>query len=431
MSRTIRKQLFSTVDLLRKTHKVLEGSLLKKQVNEQEVMGLLADMQEVAISMGTMIEQIYGEGEKTVKELEQYCETLYRLTLALQNLPECRNLLKQLKQQAGRIRVQVGKDIPDRLEAVFLPYKASMWDSLESIWKAAKEDEEAEVYVIPIPYFDRNPDTSFGKMHYEGDLFPDEVKVTDYQNYDFELRRPDIIFIHNPYDDGNYVTSVHPFFYSQNLKKFTEKLVYVPYFVGAGDGVAEGMALAKGVWNADYVIVQSEDEKQSYIRHFQKYDPRIDPADKLLPLGSPKFDKARAVRRGEVEIPEDWKKKAGGRKVLLYNTSLSCMLNGNEAYMEKLERVFDFFAGREDAVLLWRPHPLMETTFASMRPELYGRYQKLRERFIEEEIGIYDDSSDMYPAIGFSDAYYGDWSSLVWLYRETGKPVMIQDVNVQ
>ena len=73
----------------------------------------------------------------------------------------------------------------------------------------------------------------------------------------------------------------------------------------------------------------------------------------------------------------------------------------------------------------------METTFASMRPELYGRYQKLRERFIEEEIGIYDDSSDMYPAIGFSDAYYGDWSSLVWLYRETGKPVMIQDVNVQ
>lgn len=60
MSRTVRKQLFSTVDLLRKTHKVLEGSLLKTQVNEQEVLGLLADMQEVAISMGTMVEQVYG-----------------------------------------------------------------------------------------------------------------------------------------------------------------------------------------------------------------------------------------------------------------------------------------------------------------------------------------------------------------------------------
>ena len=59
MSRTIRKQLFSTVDLLRKTHKVLQGSLLKKQVNEHEVMVLLADMQVVAICMGTMMEQIY------------------------------------------------------------------------------------------------------------------------------------------------------------------------------------------------------------------------------------------------------------------------------------------------------------------------------------------------------------------------------------
>ncbi len=431
MSRTVRKQLFSTVDLLRKTHKVLEGSLLKTQVDEQEVLGLLADMQEVAISMGTMVEQVYGEGTQTVRELEHYCETLYQVTLALQNLPKSKNLLKRLKQQVGRICTQVGKEIPDRLEAVFLPYKASMWDSLESIWKAAKEDEEADTYVIPIPYFDRNPDTSLGAMHYEGALFPEEVEVTDYNNYDFELRRPDIIFIHNPYDDGNYVTSVHPYFYSENLKKFTEKLVYVPYFVGAGDGVAEGMALAKGVWNADYVIVQSEEEKQSYIQHFKNNYPQVDIADKLLPLGSPKFDKVHAVSRGDVVIPEAWKEKAGGRKVILYNTSLSCMLNGNEAYIEKLGRVFDFFTGREDAVLLWRPHPLMETTFASMRPELYGRYQRLRDRFIDEEIGIYDDSSDMYPAIGFSDAYYGDWSSLVWLYRETGKPVMIQDVNVE
>ena len=102
-----------------------------------------------------------------------------------------------------------------------------------------------------------------------------------------------------------------------------------------------------------------------------------------------------------------------------------------ETYLNEVLAAFGLRAGREDAVLLWRPHPLMESTFSSMRPVLRERYVRLKERFIREKIGIYDDTPDMYPAIGLSDAYYGDWSSLVRLYRETGKPVMIQDVNVQ
>ena len=72
----------------------------------------------------------------------------------------------------------------------------------------------------------------------------------------------------------------------------------------------------------------------------------------------------------------------------------------------------------------------MESTLLSMRPELYVQYTDLKEKFQKEEIGIYDDTPDMYTAIGLSDGYYGDWSSVVWLYRATGKPVMIQDVGI-
>ncbi|MCM1237294.1 MAG: hypothetical protein NC489_45075 [Ruminococcus flavefaciens] len=45
------------------------------------------------------------------------------------------------------------------------------------------------------------------------------------------MRKPDIIYFHNPYDNWNLVTSVGPRFYSSNLKKYTEKLVYIPYFI--------------------------------------------------------------------------------------------------------------------------------------------------------------------------------------------------------
>ncbi len=49
--------------------------------------------------------------------------------------------------------------------------------------------------------------------------------------YRFEERRPDEIYIHNGYDNWNLVTSVHPRFYSENLKQYTDKLVYIPYFI--------------------------------------------------------------------------------------------------------------------------------------------------------------------------------------------------------
>ncbi|NMB42298.1 MAG: hypothetical protein GX996_10260 [Firmicutes bacterium] len=44
-----------------------------------------------------------------------------------------------------------------KLEILFLPYKSSMWDSLESIWRAAKDDPSCDCYVVPIPYYDRKP----------------------------------------------------------------------------------------------------------------------------------------------------------------------------------------------------------------------------------------------------------------------------------
>ena len=52
------------------------------------------------------------------------------------------------------------------------------------------------------------------------------------------------------------------------------------------------------------------------------------------------------------------------------------------------------------------------------------------EQYKEEGWGIYDDTADMDRAVVLSDGYYGDWSSLVQLYQKTGKPAMIQDVNV-
>ena len=71
----------------------------------------------------------------------------------------------------------------------------------------------------------------------------------------------------------------------------------------------------------------------------------------------------------------------------------------------------------------------MEATLASMRPYLMEEYASIVQEYKTAGWGIYDDSPDMDRAIAISDAYYGDHSSIVWLYQKTGKPIMIQTVD--
>lgn len=426
MSRAVRRQLLENLATLKEANGMLVSLL--KSGEKEAFFSLLENCQECAIAIGTHIDAVYGEETKSVQELEVFCEMVYYIS-QMQESEDCAKKIGKLEAQLKSIEACMKEELSNQLEVVFLPYNATMWDSLESIWLAAKECNEYDTYVIPIPYYEKDKNGCLTEEHYEGEEYPEYVPIVHYSTYDFEQRQPDIIFIHNPYDGGNNVTSVHPFFYSENLKKFTSTLVYVPYFVLDGKGISENLVLNTGVLNSDYVIVQNEKEKEDYIRHFQKKYPQLQIEKKLLPLGSPKLDKVRRISKENVVLPQEWEKRCKGKKVILYNTNIVGILHGNEQYLKKMKSVFDFFKGREDLVVIWRPHPLMEQTVSAMRSKLHEEYVELKERFLQEDIGIYDDGKDMYPAILLSDVYYGDWSSLIWLYRETGKSIRVQCVD--
>ena len=322
------------------------------------------------------------------------------------------------------------------------------------MWKAADEDEHCDAYVIPIPYYDKNPDGSFREMHCEADQYPAYVPITRYDSYDFEKRRPDMIYIHNAYDNWNLVTSVHPNFYSGNLKKCTETLIYIPYFV-LDEVDPDNMQVVEnikhfcfmpGIINADKVIVQSENMKKIYINEYLKaakehglQGRHLDKGyleQKFLGLGSPKYDKVCVSTREDLDIPQDWlkviKKPDGDwKKIIFYNTGIAALLTHNIKWVDKIENVLKVFSeNRDEIALLWRPHPLIESTMKSMRPEVLQKFVMLKNDYMKQGWGIYDDTADVDRAVVLSDAYYGDSSSVVQLYRQTGKPIMIQNVEI-
>lgn len=132
----------------------------------------------------------------------------------------------------------------------------------------------------------------------------------------------------------------------------------------------------------------------------------------------------------EKGLPADWREKIKDKKVIFYNTSIGNLLSGGEKHIAKIAHVLETFRAQNEVVLWWRPHPLELSTIESMRPDLAVKYKEIRKKYEEEEWGILDTSADLHRAIAISDAYYGDWSSVIHLYRKTGKPVLIGHDNV-
>lgn len=450
MSKIIRDKHIKIIELLKESAATVSRLIAEEKLDES--IQLLTECQDAAIALGSHIEKLYGLQTETVAILEQYCNSLYQVSVAMSEGEEqLESALKELSNITEFVHSTYKKEFPEKKEIVFLPYNASMWDSLESVWKAADEDPDCDAYVVPIPYYDLDAEHRFIEKHYEGDLYPDYVPITHYEDYDLEERHPDVIYIHNPYDEANRVTSIAPEFYSSRIKHFTEKLVYIPYFVlpeinpenqTTIDNIKHFCYLP-GTIHADKVIVQSEGMRQIYINEYLKAavlrgnrTTREELEEKILGLGSPKFDKAVNTKKEDVKVPEEWLKiieKPDGswKKIIFYNTSIAAFLKTNEQMLIKIKDVLRVFKENQDEVaLLWRPHPLMMQTIESMRPELKTEYLAIVQQYREEGWGIYDDSADMDRAVALSDAYYGDSSSVVQVYQETGKPVMVQNVEV-
>jgi len=414
MSKVIHEKYSNIINLL--IQAALRVQKLVEEGRLKDCILLLGDCQESAITLGSHIEKIHGMDTKTVQALEQYCENLYRVSVDIetgQDTGAVKDLLASVEYVAETFQCELAK----RKEIVFMPYKAAMWDSLESIWMAADADPDCDAYVVPMAYFERNPDNSLGEYHYEGDMFPPEVPIIHYEEFDLEERKPDVIYIHNPYDWANNATSVDPQYYSDKLKQHTECLVYVPYYSTTG-GMAEAQEKCLAYYNADYIVIQSE-------KYRKFFDPAL-PDEKFLAYGSPKFDRVIRICKNPPEPPAEWKKKMDGKKVYFYNTTLGAMLGDTKKYFQKMRYVFDCFKGRENVCLLWRPHPLFESTIDSMRPTYRPIYNELKKEFLEADLGIYDDTPDITNTIALCDAYFGDGgSSVISLFGVAGKPIFI------
>lgn len=416
---------------------------IRQLVDGQEydlVLQLFADCQDAAIQIGTMIEQEKGEGHPTVKLMEQYCETIFQLHTELNQggLPELDVLLDFEKKFAD----SVDQELREKKVVVFVSYKASLWGAMESVWRAAMEDEDKEVYVVPTPYYYKD---AYGRAktdepHYETEGYPEGVALTAYEEFDFSTIHPDVVVIQCPYDEYNYGMTVHPFFYAKNLKKYTEQLVYIPAFVMDEIGPEDDRARETlksycnmpGVVYADTVIVQSEQMKDVYVElltEFAGEDTKSIWENKIYGLGLPLFDQ-KPLAKEELEVPEEWlpvlqKPDGTWKRVVLYSTSASALIRYGQRMIDRMRNVLRIFREHQDEIaLLWLSDCYVQDVGEDVNPGLLQKYNEVVLKYCKEGWGIYDDFPDVERAVQLCDAVYGDGGAIMNTCRVLGKAVL-------
>ena len=202
-------------------------------------------------------------------------------------------------------------------DVLFLVTKAENWVFMDKFYREAVEQGN-NVYVIPIPYFYRTNTMGMSEdVHYEGQLLGNYVPVTGFDQYDYYGKNPDIVYFDTPYDLYDAHLAVHPMFFTDKIRQFAKKMIYVSCIL-VDEYDEEDLKAKKmmefcintpGVERADEVIVQSENIKQRYIDSLTEWageETRDKWAQKIKPTGLTQKELKEFPPISDDELTPEW-----------------------------------------------------------------------------------------------------------------------------
>ena len=317
----------------------------------------------------------------------------------------------------------------EQTKVLFIVYRTEWWGCLDSLCRQECLKEDTLVYVMPVPYYDRDLGTTkinFAKKHFhpeqlDGEL-PEGARLVDCQVFSLE-QGFERIYIHNPYDNTYFVDSVEAKYYSWNLKPFAKKLIYVPHLVYV-DWIPEEFTNCPVYEHVD--VIYLADGKAKYSLDVQ-YDEKVE----VVPSGIPKY-LGKLEERLRQESQEEQKRNGGRvgadeRKRLLCCLSYNNLFYGTEKLIQKLRDVCEYLRGRKDILLIFRPDEDIRARYPWLDETLRKKYAEFVAYFQKNRVGIYDESADLYRAVVKADGVLSFGHPVDYLFGVQGKYVLRLD----
>lgn len=301
----------------------------------------------------------------------------------------------------------------DRFRIAFCPYKAEMWDAMESIFDACIFEKNIIQKIYCIPYAEVDNQNNVGIMHDESQKLKEIVSIEDVFIYNLDAFKPDYVVVHYPYDGYNKVTRIHKDFWSDRLKAKGYKIIYSPYGLPSGGISSCNLIMQPVLKNADLIVCDCPEEKSNIIKQWKdNANYNINP-DKIFVSGSPKRDYLWSAS------------ETGQTGTVLIAGSLIPLLNGiQQKQLTKLSEIIE----RELAIghkVIYRYHPLSTSGIKSLCPIYYSQWLSFLgwcQTMTDEHDFSFDTQQRIQDTMNQCDYMYANDGSAVALWMGTKKP---------
>ncbi len=391
--------------------------------NADAAADLLQGCQNLAISLGTYIEEHVKGAESAVHVLEEYCERLYELSEAWKGEESVKLLDDTVRAEEEELDKALASK---RREVLFIPCRAEWWPTMEREWRNLNEDPDCDVYVTPIPYMIRDYYGEERNRYDDSKLFPEYVKITSLEDYDLEARKPDEVYIQAPYDGWNSMFLIPEYYYAENLVKKVKKLVFLPCFEAdlpqeADDKSAKTLKIQAeqpAVLFADEVRVKDEASKEAWVNALAAIS-----GEENREYWEKKV-KASAAKKSEKAAADD----AELRKTLVFQVNIAFVKKYGDRALEKVKTALDVISSNSEKLdCVFLPHETL-TDGAEEEGRTGEQCRELLDMVKNNSSIIYDEDHEILKDFKRVSAYYGNPGYLAAKCADEGRPTMIMAV---
>ncbi|MDD6194184.1 MAG: LicD family protein [Lachnospiraceae bacterium] len=418
---------------LQTVHSMIENLIWQEKWDE--AMTLCSKCQELAVLVGNNVEaspelqSLKGKPE-LVTYLEEYCEGIFHLYEAFSvggqtEAAEQNSLLSDL---IPKLQYLYKKHHREKKQVLFLPVTGSDWALLKPFYdeqfSLSEEDEKLEIYVMPLPYYDRGNDGNVSDAYWDYESFSKELPLVDYHQVNLEQFHFEKIYFCDPYDAYQSGMTVDPAYYSDKLYRICDELILIDT-LNISDPLDEKTTvnlkhyvLTPGMMRADQVIVPDEDTKKAF--------EQILAGNKNGAIEKDIYVDQRLITHYA------WEKVPGEKKKLLFFTSIADFYGHAEKLFTWLDSRLDVLEESKDRLQIFWVEPAgLQDSFLMDCPDETEAYCRFRDAFRTRCDGTIILEAEAEMRIDEFDAFYGSPGFLLNQCARRKMPVMVRNMGLK
>ncbi len=428
VKKTTEEKCYEITDLLLQVHGHIDTLVAAE--NADSAITLLKKCQTLAVSLGTLMENRMKDSEKLVCRLEDYCELIFESSesWSTESVKKLDSSIQEIKEAVRAYFANKKKEI------LFVVTKAEWWKELAPVYNHYSLMQDVEVCVMPVSYNVADKVVGInGKERNDSDLLPGDLNIVNSTEYDISKRYPDVIVTSYPYDGWGATMDIPEAFYSENLRSYTDKLVFVPCFTpdipqNENDKAVTSIKVMleqPAVLYSDRIDVSIDKLGICYINSLSSICGHEDYwAGKInvIENAGPKTVDA------SVRFPEEWENKISGRKTLVFSVDGSFLMGNKSRAVEKLKDAMKTICEASDSIACIFSACKDVDSIETIDPELWRKYRLFTESLNNRENVIIDSDHKVENYLNSISGYYGTAGVLAHRCRNLKKPVMLMKI---